>query len=76
MAAQVHADFGLFVTPPFEGAMAFPWINKPSSIDYFTAHAPPSEYLQLHTWQPILAVHRWRLQLHTWQPISRLAVHR
>ena len=30
---------GLFVTPPFEGAVDFPWINKPSSVSYFMQHA-------------------------------------
>ena len=38
---SVHDDFGLYVTPPFEGAVDFPWINKPSSIDYFAKHALP-----------------------------------
>jgi hypothetical protein len=32
---SVNPHFGLFVTPTFEGAIDFPWINKPSSIAYF-----------------------------------------
>lgn len=38
---SVNDEFGLFVTPPFEGAIDFPWINKPSSIRYFMEHARP-----------------------------------
>eukprot|EP00510_Aplanochytrium_minuta_P004001 CAMPEP_0184023772 /NCGR_PEP_ID=MMETSP0954-20121128/11595_1 /TAXON_ID=627963 /ORGANISM="Aplanochytrium sp, Strain PBS07" /LENGTH=493 /DNA_ID=CAMNT_0026306791 /DNA_START=137 /DNA_END=1615 /DNA_ORIENTATION=+ len=36
-----NENFGLFVTPQFEGAIDFPWINKPSSIKYFMEHARP-----------------------------------
>ena len=36
---SVNEDFGLFVTPMFEGARDFPWINKPSSIRYFMDRA-------------------------------------
>mmetsp|Transcript_11229 Transcript_11229/g.20753 ORF Transcript_11229/g.20753 Transcript_11229/m.20753 type:complete len:554 (-) Transcript_11229:27-1688(-) len=38
---SVNENFGLFVTPTFEGAIDFPWINKPSSIQYFMEHARP-----------------------------------
>jgi len=38
---SVNDNFGLYITPTFEGAMHFPWINKPSSIDYFIQHARP-----------------------------------
>mmetsp|Transcript_12645 Transcript_12645/g.20436 ORF Transcript_12645/g.20436 Transcript_12645/m.20436 type:complete len:567 (+) Transcript_12645:206-1906(+) len=38
---SVNENFGLFVTPEFEGAIAFPWINKPSSIKYFMENARP-----------------------------------
>jgi len=36
---SVNEDFGLFITPSFEGAMEFPWINKPYGIHYFMQHA-------------------------------------
>ena len=36
---SVNENFGLFITPSFEGAKDFPWINKPSSINYFMQHA-------------------------------------
>jgi len=36
---SVNEDFGLFITPSFEGAKDFPWINKPSSIKYFMDNA-------------------------------------
>ena len=36
-----NPNFGLFVTPPFDGAKEFPWINKPTSIAYFMKHARP-----------------------------------
>ncbi|GBG26236.1 Peptidyl serine alpha-galactosyltransferase [Hondaea fermentalgiana] len=38
---SVNDEFGLYVTPSFEGARDFPWINKPSSIEYFMTHARP-----------------------------------
>lgn len=38
---SVNDAFGLFVTPTFEGAKDFPWINKPSSIAHFIKHARP-----------------------------------
>jgi len=38
---SVNENFGLYVTPSFEGAVDFPWINKPSSIKYFMEHARP-----------------------------------
>ena len=38
---SVNEDFGLYITPSFEGAKDFPWINKPSSIEYFLEHAAP-----------------------------------
>ena len=38
---SVNAEFGLYVTPPFDGAVDFPWINKPSGIAYFMKHARP-----------------------------------
>ena len=34
-----NPNFGLFMTPSFHGAKKFPWINKPSAIDYFMTHA-------------------------------------
>ena len=36
---SVNENFGLFITPAFKGAIDFPWINKPSSIEYFMQHA-------------------------------------
>mmetsp|Transcript_3877 Transcript_3877/g.8318 ORF Transcript_3877/g.8318 Transcript_3877/m.8318 type:complete len:556 (+) Transcript_3877:162-1829(+) len=38
---SVNENFGLYITPSFEGAKDFPWINKPSSIQYFMEHARP-----------------------------------
>ena len=38
---SVNENFGLYVTPSFKGAKDFPWINKPSSIEYFMKHAAP-----------------------------------
>jgi len=38
---SVNENFGLYITPAFDGAIDFPWINKPSSIDYFIKHARP-----------------------------------
>ena len=38
---SVNENFGLYVTPSFPGAKDFPWINKPSSIQYFLEHAAP-----------------------------------
>eukprot|EP00924_Labyrinthula_sp_SR-Ha-C_P004415 maker-scaffold_89-snap-gene-0.10-mRNA-1 protein AED:0.19 eAED:0.19 QI:34/1/1/1/1/1/2/177/589 len=37
---STNEAFGLFITPQFEGAIDFPWINKPNSIDYFLNHNP------------------------------------
>jgi len=36
---SLNDDFGLFISPSFNGARDFPWINKPSSIRYFMEHA-------------------------------------
>lgn len=36
---SVNENFGLFITPQFEGAVDFPWINKPSSINFFMKYA-------------------------------------
>jgi hypothetical protein len=36
---SVNEDFGLFITPSFEGALHFPWINKPNSINFFMQNA-------------------------------------
>jgi hypothetical protein len=33
--------FGLYITPSFDGAKDFPWINKPSGIHHFVEHAMP-----------------------------------
>lgn len=38
---SINENFGLFVTPSFEGAIDFPWINKPNSIKYFMEKAKP-----------------------------------
>jgi len=38
---SVNDNFGLFITPMFDGARDFPWINKPSSIQYFMEKARP-----------------------------------
>lgn len=35
----MNENFGLFITPAFDGAIDFPWINKPSSIKYFLEFA-------------------------------------
>jgi hypothetical protein len=39
MLKSVNPNFGLYITPSFEEARNFPWINKPSSIDYFMRNA-------------------------------------
>lgn len=36
---SVNPYFGLYITPTFEGARDFPWINKPSGIHHFLTHA-------------------------------------
>ena len=41
MNRSANPNFGLFLTPPFDGATEFPWINKPTSIAYFMKHARP-----------------------------------
>ena len=38
---SVNPYFGLYVTPSFDGARDFPWINKPSGINHFLTHAMP-----------------------------------
>lgn len=38
---STNEDFGLYITPSFDGAKHFPWINKPASINYFMQHAAP-----------------------------------
>ena len=38
---SVNPYFGLYVTPSFDGAKDFPWINKPSGIHHFLKHAAP-----------------------------------
>jgi len=38
---SINENFGLYITPSFDGARDFPWINKPSSIEYFMQHARP-----------------------------------
>lgn len=38
---SVNENFGLYITPSFEGARDFPWLNKASSIEYFNIHARP-----------------------------------
>jgi len=35
---STHPDFGLHITPAFEGAKEFPWFNKPLSIDHWAKH--------------------------------------
>ena len=38
---SVNPYFGLYITPTFDGARDFPWINKPSGIHHFLKHAAP-----------------------------------
>ena len=37
---SVYPNFNLHVTPTFEGAKAYPWLNKPQGIEHWVANNP------------------------------------